>query len=37
MAFIKTNFVEIIDIRGFRSAQLPSYNHCYEKYRNQFD
>jgi len=35
--FIKTNFVEIIDIRGFRSAQLPSYNHCYEKYRNQFD
>jgi hypothetical protein len=35
--FIKSNFVEIIDIRGFRSAQLPSYNLCYEKYRNQFD
>ena len=35
--FIKSNFVEIIDIRGFNSAQLPSYNHCYEKYRNQFD
>jgi len=29
--------VEIIDIRGFESAQLPSYNDCYKKYGNQFD
>ena len=29
--------VEIIDIHGFESAQLPSYNDCYNKYRNQFD
>ena len=35
--FIKNNFIEIIDIRGFRISQIPSYNHCYEKYRNQFD
>jgi hypothetical protein len=35
--FMQSNFVEIIDIRGFKSAQLPSYNHCYGKYRNQFD
>ena len=35
--YIKSNFVEIIDTRGFRRSQIPSYNHCYEKYRNQFD
>lgn len=35
--FIKSNFVEIIDTRGFRTSQIPSYNHCYEQYRNQFD
>ena len=35
--FIKSNFVEIIDARGFKSAQIPAYNHCYKKYRNQFD
>ena len=29
--------VEIIDIHGFESAQLPSYNHCYKTYGNQFD
>ena len=29
--------VDIIDIHGFESAQLPSYNDCYKKYRNQFD
>ena len=35
--FIKSNFVEIIDTRGFRTSQIPSYNHCYVQYRNQFD
>ena len=35
--FIKSNFIEIIDIRGFKSAQIPANNHCYKKYRNQFD
>ena len=29
--------VKIIDIHGFESAQLPSYNDCYKKYGNEFD
>jgi DNA-binding Lrp family transcriptional regulator len=34
----KTNEkVEIIDIRGFESAQFPTYMDCYYKYGNQFD
>ena len=35
--FIKSNFVEILDIRGLKSVQFPSFNHCYKKYKNQFD
>ena len=29
--------VEIVNIRGFESAQFPSYNDCYKKYGNIFD
>jgi hypothetical protein len=35
--YIINEKVEIVNIRGFESAQLPSYNNCYMKYRNQFD
>jgi hypothetical protein len=35
--YIKNNFVEILDIRGLKSVQMPTYNHCYKKYSNQFD
>ena len=35
--YIKNYFVEIINIRGFHSAQIPIYNICYKTYRNQFD
>ena len=35
--FIKNNFVEIVDIRGLKSIQIPIYNHCYKKYSDQFD
>ena len=35
--YIINEKVEIIDIRGFESAQLPSYNNCYKRYKNQFD
>ena len=29
--FIKINFVEIIDVRGLSSIQIPIYNYCYRK------
>ena len=35
--FIKINFVEIINIRGFHSSQIPIYNLCYKTYNIQFD
>jgi len=35
--YIKNNFVEIINIRGFQSVQLPVYNLCYKTFSNQFD
>ena len=30
-------YIEIIDIRNFESAQIPAYNYCYQKYKNNFD
>ena len=35
--FIKNNFVEIIDVRGLSSMQIPIYNYCYRKYNNLYD
>ena len=35
--YIINEKVEIIDVRGFASAQFPSYMDCYKKYGNQFD
>ena len=35
--YVSSEKVEIIDIRGFESAQFPSYIDCYKKYRNKFD
>ena len=35
--YIRKKFVEIIDIRGIRSAQIPSFNYCYKKYNQLYD
>ena len=35
--YIKNNYVEIINIRGFQSTQIPIYNLCYKTYNKQFD
>ena len=35
--YIKNKFVEIIDVRGISSAQIPSFNYCYKKYNQLFD
>lgn len=35
--FILKKFVEIIDIRGLMSVQIPVYNYCYQKYKDLFD
>ena len=35
--YMKNNFVEIIDVRGLSSIQIPIYNYCYQKNRNDCD
>ena len=35
--YIKTKYVEIIDIRGIISVQIPVLNYCYKKYYKLFD
>ena len=35
--YMKNNFVEIIDVRGLSSIQIPIYNYCYHKNRNDCD
>ena len=35
--YIENRFVEIINIRGMESIQVPSLNYCYKKYINNFD
>ena len=35
--YIRNKFVEIIDIRGIVSAQIPAFNFCYKKYNKLFD
>ena len=35
--YIKNNFVEIIDIRGFSSTQIAVINYCYQKYKKLYD
>jgi len=37
MDFVKNNFVEIIDVRGLSSIQIPIYNYCYRKYNKFYD
>ena len=29
--------MEILNVRGLESVQIPLYNICYQKYKNQFD
>ena len=35
--YMKNNYVEIIDIRGMTSIQIPVYNQCYQKYKYLYD
>ena len=35
--YIKNKFVEIIDIRGLTSVQIPVFNYCYKRYNKLFD
>lgn len=35
--YIDNKYVEIIDVRGLSSIQIPIYNHCYRKNMNFFD
>ena len=35
--YVRNKFVEIIDIRGIDSAQIPTLNYCYKKYNELFD
>ena len=35
--YIKNKFVEIIDVRGLSSIQIPIYNYCYRNNRNFYD
>ena len=34
---ISDGFVDIVNLRGLETAQLPAYNHCYNVYRNNYD
>lgn len=35
--YLKINFIEIINIRDLESIQIPLYNYCYQKNKNNFD
>ena len=35
--FIKEKIVEIMDLRGLKYIQIPSYNYCYQKYKYLYD
>ena len=35
--YIINKFVEIIDLRGLTTVQLPVINYCYQKYQNLYD
>lgn len=35
--YIQSGFVEVIDYRGRKVAQLSAYQDCYDKYNKQFD
>ena len=35
--YIKNKFVDILDIRGLSSVQIPVYNYCYKKYNHLYD
>ena len=35
--YIDNKFIEIINIRDLESIQIPAYNYCYQKYKNEFD
>ena len=35
--YLKNNFVEIINIRGLSSIQIPIYNYCYRKNKKYYD
>ena len=35
--YIKKNFVDIIDVRGLSSIQIPIYNFCYQNNKNIYD
>lgn len=35
--YIRNNFVDVIDVRGLSSIQIPIYNYCYRKNKNFYD
>ena len=35
--YIKNKYIEIIDVRGLSSIQIPIYTHCYHKNKNNYD
>ena len=35
--YIKNRYVEIIDVRGLSSIQIPIYNYCYKKNKDMYD
>lgn len=35
--YIKKKYIDIIDIRGFSSMQIPIYNYCYQQNKNNYD
>ena len=35
--YIKDKYVEIIDIRGLESVQIPVFNFCYQRYNKYYD
>ena len=35
--YIEKKYVNIIDVRGFSSIQIPIYNHCYQKNKDLYD
>lgn len=35
--YIKKKYVDIIDVRGLSSIQIPIYNYCYQNNKNLYD
>ena len=35
--YINNGFIEIIDVRGLSSIQIPIYNYCYQRNKDIYD